>query len=50
MNADEVVVTSSGQLCLQAIEVDGKPVGGKAPEILEKLQNAYLEKFIRETD
>lgn len=50
MNADEVVVTSSGQLCLQAIEVDGKPVGGKALEILEKLQNAYLEKFIRETD
>lgn len=50
MNADEVVVTSSGQLCLPAIEVDGKPVGGKAPEILEKLQNAYLEKFIRETD
>ena len=50
MHADEVVVTSSGQLCLQAIEVDGKPVGGKAPEILEKLQNAYLEKFIRETD
>lgn len=50
MNADEVVVTSSGQLCLQAIEVDGKSVGGKAPEILEKLQNAYLEKFIRETD
>lgn len=50
MNADEVVVTSSGQLCLQAIEVDGKPVGGKAPEILEKLQNAYLEKFIRETN
>ena len=50
MNADEVVETSSGQLCLQAIEVDGKPVGGKAPEILEKLQNAYLEKFIRETD
>lgn len=50
MNADEVVVTSSGQLCLQAIEVDGKPVGGKAPEILEKLQNAYLEKFMRETD
>ncbi|MGN1480359.1 D-amino acid aminotransferase [Porcipelethomonas sp.] len=50
MNADEVVVTSSGQLCLQAIEVDGKPVGGKAPEILQKLQDAYLEKFMKETD
>lgn len=50
MNADEVVVTSSGQLCIQAVEIDGKPVGGKAPEILEKLQNAYLEKFMRETE
>lgn len=50
MNADEVVVTSSGQLCLQAVEIDGKPVGGRSPEILSKLQNAYLDKFLHDTD
>lgn len=50
MNADEVVITSSGQLCLQAVEIDGKLVGGKAPEMLEKLQNAYLKKYISETE
>lgn len=49
MNADEVVVSSSGQLCLQAVEVDGKPVGGRATDILEKIQEAYLNKFMIET-
>ncbi len=49
MHADEVIVSSSGSFCLAASEVDGKPVGGKAPELLKKLQDALVEDYIRET-
>ncbi len=45
MNADEVIVSSSGSFCLQATEIDGKPVGGKAPELLSALQKALTEDF-----
>ena len=45
MAADEVIMTSSGALCNQVVEVDGKPVGGKAPEQLKTLQDAYTKKF-----
>ncbi|MCH3963512.1 MAG: D-amino acid aminotransferase [Clostridium sp.] len=50
MNADEVIVTSSGQFCMTAAEIDGKPVGGKAPEIVKKLQDALLEEYLEETN
>ncbi len=49
MNADEVIVSSSGSFCLQAESVDGKKVGGKAPEILKKLQDALVADFIEKT-
>ncbi len=49
MNADEVVLTSSGSFCIQVTEVDGKKVGGKNPTMLKALQNALLEDFMRET-
>lgn len=49
MEADEVIVISSGQFCMTANEVDGKPVGGKASGIVKKLQNALLEEFLEET-
>lgn len=49
MEADEVIVTSSGQFCMAACEIDGKPVGGKASEVVEKLQHALLEEFLEET-
>lgn len=49
MKADEVIVSSSGSFCLAASEIDGKPVGGKAPELLKKLQDALVEDYIRET-
>ena len=45
MNADEVIVTSSSALCMKAESIDGIPVGGKDPQRLKLLQNAYLEKF-----
>lgn len=45
MNADEVIVHSSGTLCNATTEIDGKPVGGKAPDLLKKLQDAAVKQF-----
>ncbi|MDR1734337.1 MAG: aminotransferase class IV [Oscillospiraceae bacterium] len=39
--ADEVLISSAGTFGITATELDGKPVGGKAPEIMAKL-HAYL--------
>ena len=49
MNADEAMVTSSSALCMRVESIDGIPVGGRDPERLKLLQDAYLEKFRRET-
>lgn len=49
MNADEAIVTSSSALCMRVESIDGIPVGGKDPERIKLLQNAYLDKFHRET-
>lgn len=49
MNADEVIVTSSSQLCLTACEVDGVAVGGKAPELIALLQKELYTEFYEET-
>ncbi len=47
--AEEVLVTSSSNLCLHACEIDGKPVGGKNPELLEKIRVALLGEFYEKT-
>ena len=47
--AQEVIVTSSSNLCLPACEIDGRPVGGKAPELLERLRVYLLEEFYEAT-
>lgn len=44
-DADEVIVHSSGTLCNAAVEIDGRPVGGKAPALLKKLQDAAVGQF-----
>lgn len=49
MGADEIIVSSSSKLGLAACEIDGVPVGGKAPEIWGKLRDAYYERFRKET-
>lgn len=49
-DADEVIVTSSGQFCMTACEIDGQPVGGKAPELVKKLQDALLNEYLEETE
>ena len=47
--ADEIMITSAGTLGLSAGALDGKPVGGKDPALLRKLQRAALDDFAEET-
>ena len=49
MNADEIIVTSSSALCIRVASIDGIPVGGKDPERIKLLQDAYWNKFVTET-
>lgn len=48
-NAEEVIVTSSSNLCLHACEIDGRPVGGRQAELLETIRKALLEEFWDDT-
>ncbi len=48
-DADEVLVSSAGALCLVADKIDGKTVGGKATELVEKLQSVLLNDFLLQT-
>ena len=50
MGADEIIVTASGTLCRPICEVDGVRVGGKAPGLLKKLQDALLGDFMAKTE
>ncbi len=49
-NADEVIISSSGGLCIKASELDGQPIGGKDPKNLAVLQEAYQEFYRKDTD
>jgi len=48
--ADEVIVSSSGDFCMAACEIDGKPVGGKAPALLQALQDQSVADFRAATE
>ncbi|MBO5199155.1 MAG: D-amino acid aminotransferase [Lachnospiraceae bacterium] len=48
-NADEVLISSSTAFVRSASEIDGTPVGGKAPELLKKIQDAMRQEFIDAT-
>ena len=48
MNADEVIISSAGSFCIAAQMIDGKPVGGKAPEMLKMLQDSLMQDFYEE--
>ncbi len=50
MSADEILVTSSSNLCLHVNEIDGKPVGGKAPEMLEDIRSHLIAEFREATE
>jgi D-alanine transaminase len=43
--ADEVIISSAGNLCTAAGHIDGKAAGGKAPGLLRRLQDAAREEF-----
>ncbi len=47
--ADEVIVTSSSNLCLRADKIDGQSVGGKDPDLYEKLRSYLLDEFYAAT-
>ena len=47
--ADEIIVTSSSNLCGFANEVDGKKAGGKDQKTLAKLQDWLTAEFNTET-
>ena len=47
--ADEVLVTSASALCVPVIELDGKPLGGKAPHTVRSLQDALLKDYLDKT-
>ena len=50
LGADEILVTSSSNLCLRALEIDGKAVGGKDGETYEKLRCEVLREFLEATN
>lgn len=50
MEADEIIVTSSSKFCMSASHIDGVSVGGNAPELLNRIQEAVKEEFIQETN
>lgn len=49
MDADEIMITCSATYGVPVCSVDGKPVGGKAPELLYKLQKEAVKDFEEET-
>ena len=49
MKAAEVVVVTSGAQFRPVSEIDGIAVGGRAPEILKKLQNMLYGDFLAKT-
>ena len=50
LDGDEIMILSTGLHCLAVSHVDGKPVGGKDAALLGKLQKAYQDWFIQDTD
>jgi D-alanine transaminase len=49
MSADEIVVHSTGSFCIPVKTVNGVKVGGKAPEMLKKIQDTLVEDFYNMT-
>ena len=43
--ADEIIVTSSSNLCMHADSIDGKPAGGKAQDLLSLIRADLFDEF-----
>lgn len=50
MSADEIMLSSSSNFCIVATHIDGKEVGGKAPELLKKLQDSLVCDYLNKTN
>ncbi len=50
LDADEVIIMSTTALMCRCIKIDGKPVGRKDSEILERLSSAYRRRILEETE
>ncbi len=50
LDADEIIISSSGSFCVPVSEIDGRRVGGKAPQLLKQLQDALVADFLRATE
>lgn len=50
MDADEIIVTSSSNLCLHADTIDGMPVGNKDQALYEQLRSYLLQEFYEATN
>lgn len=50
MDADEVIITSSGSFCMRVSTIDGTPVGHKDGETLRFIQDALDAEFYAETE
>ena len=48
-NADEIIVTSSSNLCMHADHLDGKNAGMKDPETFERLRQWLMDEFLSQT-
>lgn len=49
-DCDEAIISASGILFVGAKSLDGRPIGGKNNELLDKLQTAYENKILKECD
>lgn len=50
IGADEILVTSSSNLCMRVCEIDGQPAGGKDPGTVELLRSSLMEEFKSATE
>ena len=50
MNADEVFFTSASALCCRITEIDGRPVGGKDPQLIKRIQDAAWQEAMTEVE
>lgn len=48
-DADEIMITCSSTYGVPVCEIDGKKAGGKAPELLYRLQKEAVDDFTKET-
>jgi D-alanine transaminase len=50
MDADEIIISSSGSFCIPVYQIDSKKVGGKDNQTLNRLQTEVYNKFLKATE